>query len=176
MENICEPRHIVTHPVTAIALCAGLAGGIWGSLVFSYFQQRVHPRPAPQAVVAMAQPVSCPACLPRGIRRTGTGYQIDRAALTRLLDEASALGTSARFVPSLHDGKPAGFRIYAVRPCSLFAWLGMQNADRIKSINGIDISTPDRALDAYRKLQQASHISVDLERRGQDVTLTYDII
>ena len=48
-------------------------------------------------------------------------------------------------------------------------------ADLIKAINGLDMSTPDKALEAYTKLKTASHLSVRLERRGEDLTLDYQI-
>ena len=93
----------------------------------------------------------------------------------RVLANTTALATSARFVPSIKDGKPNGFKLYALRPGSIFARLGMQNADLIKAINGLDMSTPDKALEAYAKLKSASHLTVMLERRNENITLDYQI-
>ena len=57
----------------------------------------------------------------------------------------------------------------------MFAKIGMQNADLIKAINGLDMSTPDKALEAYTKLKTASHLTVMLERRNENITLDYQI-
>jgi hypothetical protein len=37
------------------------------------------------------------------------------------------------------------------------------------------MSTPDAALALYTKLRNASHLSVQVERRGETVTLDYSI-
>jgi general secretion pathway protein C len=75
----------------------------------------------------------------------------------------------------LKDGKPNGFKLYAIRPGSIFARLGLQNADLIKTINGLEISTPDKALEAYARLRNSPELSLALERHGQDVTLNVQI-
>ena len=62
-----------------------------------------------------------------------------------------------------------------MRPGGLFALLGLQNGDTLRSINGFDLSTPDRALDAYTSLRRADHLDVALERRGQPVALEITI-
>ena len=51
----------------------------------------------------------------------------------------------------------------------------MQNGDTIKAINGLDMSSPDKALEIYTKLRYASHLSVSVERRGENTTLDYSI-
>jgi general secretion pathway protein C len=75
----------------------------------------------------------------------------------------------------MRDGRPLGFRVFAIRPGSLFARLGMTNGDTILAINGNDMSTPDQALALYSKLRNASHLSLELERRGGRQTLDYVI-
>ena len=45
--------------------------------------------------------------------------------------------------------------MYAIRPNSLFGKIGLQNGDTIKSINGIDMSSPDKALEVYTKVRVA---------------------
>ncbi len=208
MEHINDFRSSLTSPATAIALCAGLAGGIWGSMVYAHYRK---PPPAPQmcasvpvapgvnhdahgpyghpgfhprfypayssALPPVSEPVTraCPDEPPPGIRRTGTHYQIRRAALDRVLADPSALPESARFVPSLGNGKPNGFKVYAVRPCGIMDFLGLQNGDRIESLNGMDLSTPDHALLAYQKLHRAGHLDLLLERHGVNLHLDYQI-
>ena len=57
----------------------------------------------------------------------------------------------------------------------MFAKIGMQNADLIKAINGLDMSSPDKALEAYTKLKSASHLTMQLVRRNANITLDYQI-
>lgn len=138
------------------------------------------PPPAAPVAVAAAEPAAGDSSglekdVEKGVRCTGTNCEIDRSLVDKVLANTTALATSARFVPSIKDGKPNGFKVYAIRPGSVFAKLGMQNADLVKAINGLDMSTPDKALEAYTKLKSASHLTMLVERRGENVTLDYQI-
>jgi general secretion pathway protein C len=147
-----------------------------------YIDQDGAPPPPPAAApaVAAAEPQPGDATglekdIDKGVRCAGNSCEIDRSLVDKVLANTTALATSARFVPSIKDGKPNGFKVYAIRPGSVFAKLGMQNADLVKAINGLDMATPDKALEAYTKLKSASHLTMALERRGENVTLDYQI-
>jgi general secretion pathway protein C len=112
----------------------------------------------------------------KGIKKTGEhSYDIQRSTLESVLGNMSLLSRSARIVPEIRDGKAAGFRLYSVRPEGPFALIGMQNGDVISSINGLEITSPEKALEVYAKLKSASHLSLGLERNGQKVTKDYSI-
>lgn len=136
--------------------------------------------PPPVAATAQVEPVSDPISglerdIDKGVRCSGSLCEVDKSLIDKVLANTTALATWARFMPSIKDNKPNGFKLYAIRPGSIFAKIGMQNADLIKAINGLDMSTPDRALEAYTKLKTASHLTVLIERRGQNMTLDYQI-
>ncbi len=63
-----------------------------------------------------------------------------RALLDKIIANPMAAASSVRTVPAVKDGKPAGFKLYAIRPGSLFARLGFLNGDTLVSINGFDLS------------------------------------
>jgi general secretion pathway protein C len=111
----------------------------------------------------------------KGVNCTGNACTVDRSLVEKLLSNTTMLATAARFVPSIKDGKPNGFKLYAIRPQSIFGRIGLQNGDTIKAINGSEMTTPDAALGLYTKLRNASHLSVQVERRGETVTLDYTI-
>jgi general secretion pathway protein C len=137
------------------------------------------------ATVAVAQntpaPPQQPAIDPNmgditgGVNCNGNACTVDRALVEKLLQNTTMLATAARFVPSIKDGKPNGFKLYAIRPQSIFGKIGLQNGDTIKAINGSEMTTPDAALGLYTKLRNASHLGVQVERRGETVTLDYTI-
>ena len=136
--------------------------------------------PPPPVAVAAAEPMPGETTglekdVDKGVRCNGSNCEVDKSLIDKVLANTTALATSARFVPSIKDGKPNGFKLYAIRPGSMFAKIGMQNADLIKAINGLDMSTPDKALEAYTKLKSASHLTVMLERRNENITLDYQI-
>ncbi|MDZ4695292.1 MAG: type II secretion system protein GspC [Deltaproteobacteria bacterium] len=114
--------------------------------------------------------------LDRGLKQTGDhNYELQKGTLEQLLGNMALLSRSARIVPEIRDGKPAGFRLYSVRPEGPFAKIGMQNSDVIYAINGLEMSSPEKALEVYSKLKSARHLSVSLERNGQKITKEYNI-
>jgi general secretion pathway protein C len=132
------------------------------------------PAPAPGAPARVAVASNEPD-LDRGLHCSGNSCQADRSLIDQLLQNPMALATQARFVPSLVAGKANGFKVYAIRPGSLFEKIGLQNGDTVKSINGLDMTSPDKALEVYTKLRNASHLSVVVDRRGQGLTMDYTI-
>jgi general secretion pathway protein C len=113
--------------------------------------------------------------LDKSIQCNGTNCTIERSLVDKALANTAALASMARLVPSVRDGKPNGFKVYAVRKGSLFDRLGLQNGDTLKSINGNEMSTPDQALGLYTKLRSASHLGLSVERRGETVNMDYTI-
>ncbi|MDB4970118.1 MAG: gspC [Myxococcales bacterium] len=140
----------------------------------------------PSQVVVAAPPslaiVRTPAGLPPAAARPGIEelqryhYRVLRAALIREAHAPEPYCVLCRIVPAIHDSRPVGFRIYAIRPSSLFARLGLQNGDLVSRINGTELTTPDRALEIYARLRESRHIRVEVKRRGVPVQLVYEII
>lgn len=81
-----------------------------------------------------------------------------------------------RVVPEQRDGKLLGLRLFGVRPTSVLGSLGLRNGDRLESINGFPIASPEKALQAYAQLRTASHLRVLLTRLGKPVELELNII
>jgi general secretion pathway protein C len=86
-----------------------------------------------------------------------------------------AIVKGARVVPAMKNGKPEGFKMYAIRPTSAFAKLGLSNGDTLTSINGFELNSADRALEVYTKLREATSLELEVTRRGKPVTLKYNI-
>lgn len=104
-----------------------------------------------------------------------TNYQIARSDVDSALGDFAALSTQARFAPAFEGGKTTGFKIFGIRPNSLFQKLGMQNGDVIESINGYELSSPDKALELYQKLKDAGNVTIDVKRRGKKTTIDYAV-
>lgn len=104
-----------------------------------------------------------------------TEFHIDRAAVDKILSDQSELMKSARVVPDTQDGKVVGVRLFGIRPDTLLGTLGMQNGDRLETINGFDMASPEKALEAYMRLRTADGLKVQLNRRGQATTIDYKI-
>jgi general secretion pathway protein C len=110
------------------------------------------------------------------VRKVGdNSYVMDRREVEGVLQDFNKLLTQIRVVPHFADGKPDGFKIFNIRPGSLFAQLGMVNGDIIKRVNGLDITGPEQALQMFTQLRDESQVTVDLERFRKNLTLQYDI-
>lgn len=133
--------------------------------------------PPPPAAAEPANPDNdLLAAVDKGVKKIDeTKFDIDRALVDKILADPTVAARSARIVPSIKDGKPNGFKMYAIRPNSLFAKIGLQNGDTITSINGMDMSSPDKALEVYTKVRSSSSLSVSVIRRGQPVNMDYSI-
>jgi general secretion pathway protein C len=61
----------------------------------------------------------------------------------------------------------AGIRLFGIRSDSLLGLLGIQNGDRLESINGFALGSPAEALEAYARLNRSPNLNLRLNRRGR---------
>ncbi len=103
-------------------------------------------------------------------------YEVPRSTTDRLLANPDAYALQARIVPSVRNGQPQGFKLYAITAGSLWAAIGLQNGDTLIAINGRELSTPDQALELYTKLKDAAQLQILVGRRGgPDETIVISI-
>jgi general secretion pathway protein C len=85
--------------------------------------------------------------LAKGIQKlSATEFNIDRGVVDKILENQSELMRQARIVPEQENGKVVGIRLFGVRPDTLLGVLGMENGDRLQTINGFDMASPEKAL------------------------------
>ncbi len=112
----------------------------------------------------------------RGVRKLGPNkYEIDRSLVQSFISNTAMAGRDAAIYPHTKNGKPDGFRLGRVRPGGIFAKLGMRSGDVLNSVNNMPISTLDKALEMFTKLQGANHMTIGLTRYGRPRTLDYSI-
>ena len=104
-----------------------------------------------------------------------TEFNVDRSVVDGILENQAQLMRSARIVPEQKDGKTVGIRLFGIRPDTLLGSLGLQNGDRLESINGFDVANPEKALEAFAHLRTAPALQVHLNRRGKDTNLQINI-
>ncbi|MGD0674255.1 MAG: type II secretion system protein GspC [Polyangiaceae bacterium] len=129
--------------------------------------------PPPPAVVEKS---SVSADIQHGIRKvSATEFDVDRGVVDKILENQAELMRQARIVPEQENGKVVGIRLFGVRPDSLLGTLGMENGDRLEKINGFDMTSPEKALEAYARLRTADQLVVSVNRHGQETNLDYNI-
>ena len=132
--------------------------------------------PAPNPTAPAGDGDEMQASVDSGIKKIDdTHYDVDKALIEKVLLNPMAFAKGARVVPSMKNGKPDGFKLYAIRPNSAFAKLGLSNGDTLQSINGFELTSADKALEVYTKLREATSLEVDVTRRGKPMSLNYSI-
>jgi general secretion pathway protein C len=112
----------------------------------------------------------------KGVRKVGANaYEIPQNELNEAFENLSEISTQARMVPAFEDGKPIGFRVFSVRPNSVFSKIGLENGDIIMRVNGYDLNSPEKVLEMYPKLKTGQEFSIDMKRGGSPMTLTYSV-
>jgi general secretion pathway protein C len=101
-------------------------------------------------------------------------YDIDRDFLDRAFSDLERIPTLARILPSFMGGQ-GGYSVAEIRPGSFLSVLGLEDGDVIQRINGRELSSPEEALELYRLLRDASHLSIELDRSGEPVRLEYNV-
>ncbi|HEY4106006.1 MAG TPA: type II secretion system protein GspC, partial [Polyangiaceae bacterium] len=85
-------------------------------------------------------PTAVPADIASKIQKiSDTEFNVDRSVVDKILENQAELMKSARIVPETKDGKVLGIRLFGIRPDTLLGTLGLQNGDRLESINGFNM-------------------------------------
>jgi general secretion pathway protein C len=124
-------------------------------------------REAPCQALLQAQPAVPPS------DTVGSPRGDTRVSAERLKEPS--LWRTIRVVPEQRNGVVVGIRLFGIRPNSLLTGIGLQNGDRLETVNGLSVATAESALLAYAQLQHAERLRVRLVRRGRPLELTLNI-
>ncbi len=125
---------------------------------------------------AVATPTASAPPADEGIRKINENtYEVERAAIDKNLNDLNSLATQARIVPAFKDGKAQGFKFFSIRPNSLYSQIGVKNGDVIRRINGMDLNSPEKALELYTKMKDSNRIEIELERNGKVIKNTFNV-
>jgi type II secretory pathway component PulC len=91
------------------------------------------------------------------------------------LNNLAVLAGAVRVAPEMRDGRPVGFRLFAVAADGPFAQLGLRDEDVLVAINHLAIATAEQVLEAYGKLKTAKHLVLGVLRGGRKTSLEYTI-
>lgn len=147
-----------------------------------FLAQNMPPRTAPPAPAAPVAAAATPAeggalgGVLEGIERVSANeFNVRRSTVDRILESQAELMRTTRIMPVDQGGRVIGVQLFGVRGNSLLGRLGMQNGDVLNRINGLDIGSPDRALEAYSRLRTSDNLQVSVTRNGQPVNIDFHI-
>ena len=100
---------------------------------------------------------------------------IDRDKINNSLKNINQLMSQVKVRPHFKDGKPNGLLLSHVQQNSIFKDMGLQNGDIVKGVNGKEIQSVDDALKFYDNLKSSSAVELQIERKGDPLSINYQI-
>jgi general secretion pathway protein C len=146
----------------------------WDRVVFDD-QHRLCEVELHRAKAAVAAPPPPSAGMKGVVRNSATDFEVERAVVDRILESQEELFKAVRIVPEQANGRVAGIRLYGIRPDGMLGALGLENGDRLDTINGFELSSPERALEVYARLRTADRLAIAIQRRGVPMNIDYAI-
>lgn len=110
-----------------------------------------------------------------GIKINGDKVTVSKAKVDATLQDLNQVIQQSRMVPNYENGQVNGFKIFAIRPESIFEQLGLKNGDVIQRINGVTVDSLEKALPMLELLKTESNIAIDVNRGGSKKSLAIDI-
>ncbi len=105
----------------------------------------------------------------------GETVNIDREKINSSLKNINQLMSQVKVRPHFKDGKPNGLLLSHVQQNSIFKDMGLQNGDIVKGVNGKEIQSVDDALKFYDNLKSSSAVELQIERKGDPLSINYQI-
>ena len=102
-------------------------------------------------------------------------WSFSRDELTGVVSSPNKLLAQVKVTPYLEAGQVRGFRLDDVKEGSIVASLGIKGGDIIKGVEGQELDGVERAIEIYKEVKDRPIISMEVERDGRPITLTYEI-
>lgn len=130
--------------------------------------------PAGRAPTSAASPRT--GALGEGVRSIGENrWLLPREEVEKARASMNELLRQARMEPNIVDGRTEGFVVRMIQPRSLLANLGIQRGDVINQVNGVELDSPEKALQIFQQLREAKNISLSLTRGGNRLNFQYEV-
>jgi len=130
---------------------------------------------APRAAVPLPAPRPGDAGGADIVRVDPGTWQVRREKLLENFANVGSLSSQATVTPYFVQGQQLGFRLSQIRAGGVLQQMGLQEGDVLQKVNGLDIYTPQEALQAYQQLQTESTVRLSILRNNSPTTLTYEI-
>lgn len=102
-------------------------------------------------------------------------WSFSKSELTSVISNPNQLLAQVKVTPYLEAGQVRGFRLADVERGSLAESLGIRDGDIIKGVEGQRLDSIERAIQIYGEMKHRSVITVEIERNGRPLILTYEI-
>lgn len=114
--------------------------------------------------------------LGEGVRSIGENrWLLPKEEVEKARASMNELLRQARMEPNIVDGRTEGFVVRMIQPRSLLSNLGIQRGDVVMQVNGVDLDSPEKALQIFQQLREAKNISLSLTRGGNRLNFQYEV-
>lgn len=114
--------------------------------------------------------------LGEGVRSIGENrWLLPKEEVEKARASMNELLRQARLEPNIVDGRTEGFVVRMIQPRSLLANLGIQRGDVVMQVNGVELDSPEKALQIFQQLREAKNISLSLTRGGNRLNFQYEV-
>ena len=113
----------------------------------------------------------------KGVKKISeTEYEIEREGFQAALENMNELITQMLLRPNFTpDRQVDGFRVYRLRPRSLFIKLGLRNGDILQRVNGVELDDASKGMELLQTLKDLSSFTIDLKRGTKKMTYNYEV-
>lgn len=106
----------------------------------------------------------------------GDKYEIKKELLPQIAQRSAALRGSTKWSQVRGYSSVLGLRLEKIASAGLLERLGLRTGDMIKTLNGLQLSSLEGALEAQKLISSSSHLSLLIQRNGTPVTLEYRVV
>ncbi len=112
----------------------------------------------------------------RSVRNADTSALLRQYREAMINDPQSLMNlVAATPVTDASTGKLKGYRIRPGKDRKLLWKFGLKKGDVVTAVNGVSLDNPIKALEIMRDLSTASSVSLDVERKGQMQSFSFQI-
>lgn len=100
-------------------------------------------------------------------------WRISKAVADNARSNLNSLLQTARMIPEVKGGKITGFKLVELEKGSLLEKIGLRVGDLVVEINQVKLNSPEKALQIFQQVREASNITLGLMRNGKPETFEY---
>lgn len=106
----------------------------------------------------------------------GDRYEVKKELLPKIAQRSAALRSSTHWTSVRGYSSVLGLRIDKLASEGLLERLGLRTGDMVKTLNGLQLTSIEGALEAQKLMTSAPNLSLLIQRDGTPVTLEYKIV
>ena len=110
-----------------------------------------------------------------GIENVGNKFVIQKTLLDEKMKDIAAILTQAKAVKIQNPDGSLSFKMTELDPAGIFPYLGIQDGDIIKTINGKPIYDLNEVMGLFGRIKNLDQLSLGLVREGSETNQDYSI-